>query len=187
MHANATTANLVFITRANPPAGGADLGLSLPFFPGCIHGSVVGHDDVGIAADDEILRGYRKTMVLQTIHFLNQHAGVDHHAVADQASLRRVEDPGGNEMKDMLLVIDDKRVTGVVSSLEAHHAVSLFGEQVNNLAFSFISPLGANNNDICHEFLFPVALAFEQGRAKSAVKDPDRLQPSVKNHALIRW
>jgi hypothetical protein len=125
-------------------------------------------------------------MLVQTIHFLNQHTGVDYHSVADQASLSLVEDSGGNEVKDVLLVIYNKRVTGIVSSLETHHAVSLLGEQVDNLSFSFISPLGAYDNDICHEILFPVALALDQGRAMSAVKDPDRLQSGVNNCALIR-
>ena len=37
---------------------------------------------------------------------------------------------------------------GIVTAVETHHAVDVFGEPVNDLALAFVTPLGANHHDI---------------------------------------
>jgi hypothetical protein len=118
-----------------------------------------------MSADNEILTAYRKAMIKESIHFLNQNAWVNDHPVPNKASLIGVEYAGGNEMKNKLLVIDNQGVAGIVAALKTYYTVSLFSQQVNDFAFSFVSPLGSNDNDICHGILFPDAIAAEQGRA----------------------
>ena len=36
----------------------------------------------------------------------------------------------------------------VVSALKAHHALGAFGEPVDQFAFTFVTPLGANDDDV---------------------------------------
>ena len=125
-------------------------------------------------------------MLLQLIHFVNEHARIDHYAIADQTRFPGVEDPRGDEMKDEFPVIDHQRVTGVVAALETHHTVSLFREKVNNLAFSFISPLGSDNNNVCHDrILFLAASALEQGRAFEGCNGPDQLPIGCENRCIL--
>jgi hypothetical protein len=39
-------------------------------------------------------------------------------------------------------------MAGIVAALKAHHRRNLIGQQVNNLAFSFITPLGAQHYNV---------------------------------------
>ena len=47
-------------------------------------------------------------------------------------------------MQDVFLLPDEDRVAGVVAALRADHDVRLFGQHVDDFAFAFIAPLGAD-------------------------------------------
>ena len=79
--------------------------------------------------------------------FLLQRAGVQHHAVADQAQRVGTQDAGGNQVQYGFLAVDDQRVAGVVAALEAHDRTDFLGEQIDDLALAFIAPLGTENDD----------------------------------------
>jgi hypothetical protein len=51
-------------------------------------------------------------------------------------------------MEDILLSVGDDGVPGVVSSLSANHEIRVFGQEINNLAFAFVSPLETTNDGI---------------------------------------
>jgi len=51
-------------------------------------------------------------------------------------------------MKDGFLAVDDERMTGVVTALVADDNVRVAGEQIDDLAFAFVTPLGADDCDI---------------------------------------
>jgi hypothetical protein len=42
-------------------------------------------------------------------------------------------------------------MSGVVSTLRAHNDVRLFGQNIDNLSFAFVTPLGADQNRIGHK------------------------------------
>jgi hypothetical protein len=44
--------------------------------------------------------------------------------------------------------IDDQGVPGIVAALKANHALGAFGQPVDQLAFAFIAPLGAHDDDV---------------------------------------
>jgi hypothetical protein len=44
--------------------------------------------------------------------------------------------------------IDHQGVPCVVPPLKTHHASGGFGEPINQFAFAFITPLGANHHDV---------------------------------------
>jgi hypothetical protein len=43
-------------------------------------------------------------------------------------------------------------VAGVVAAGVADDYIRLLGEHINDFAFAFVAPLGANENCICHKF-----------------------------------
>src|SRR6478752_2632174 len=64
-----------------------------------------------------------------------------------------------NEVQRGLDAVDDQRVAGVVAALEAHHALRHLGQPVDQLALAFVTPLGADHNDVAalrlrHDLLF---------------------------------
>ncbi len=56
-----------------------------------------------------------------------------------------VEDAAGDEMKRMFAILIDDRMTGVVSPLKANDNIRLLGKKIDDSAFAFVAPLGADN------------------------------------------
>ena len=87
----------------------------------------------------------------QLVELVGQHLGVDHHAVADHAQLAGVQDPRGHQVELPRLAVADDRVAGVVAALKAHDGIGPLGEQVGDLSFSLVAPLGADDHDSRHD------------------------------------
>ncbi len=51
-------------------------------------------------------------------------------------------------MQNGFLTVDHQRVAGVVATLIANYGGSMFGQQINDLAFALITPLSAQDYDI---------------------------------------
>ena len=66
-------------------------------------------------------------------------------------------------MQRVLLAVYDDGVAGVGTACIAHHILCIFGKVIYNLAFSFITPLGTDNNDLHkkspHKVLYGAILA----------------------------
>jgi hypothetical protein len=77
---------------------------------------------------------------------LDQRGGREHHAVADEALHRAVQDSRGNEAQDRLVAVDHERVAGVVAALEAHDRGRVVGEPVDDLALALVAPLRADDD-----------------------------------------
>jgi hypothetical protein len=88
---------------------------------------------------------------LQTVDLLNHNGRIDNDAVTDNTNLMVMQDAGGNQMENGLLPIDDKGVTRIVSPLKSCDHIRIFRIQIDNLSFAFITPLGSNHHDVCHE------------------------------------
>src|SRR5690606_37692051 len=82
---------------------------------------------------------------LEFFDFLEQRLRRQHDAVADEAGDARVHDARGDQSQDGLLAVDPKRMAGVVTALEAHHALDGLSQPVDDLALAFVTPLGADN------------------------------------------
>ena len=59
-----------------------------------------------------------------------------------------MEDARRDQAQDRLLAVDDERVAGVVAALEAHHRGDAVGQQIDDLAFAFVAPLGADDDHV---------------------------------------
>jgi hypothetical protein len=113
-------------------------------FPGLVQGHVVGQDKRAGGRDLQAL-AHRYTLGLQAGDFLEQGVGGQHHAVADQALHVFTQDAGGDQVQDGFLALDDQGVAGVVTALEAHYGTGLVGQQIDDFAFAFVAPLGAQD------------------------------------------
>ena len=53
-------------------------------------------------------------------------------------------------MKDGLFAVDDQRMAGVITALKADDNVRVVGEEIDDLAFAFVAPLGADDCNVGH-------------------------------------
>ena len=63
------------------------------------------------------------TEAAQALDLFEQRFGIDHHTVAEQAELSRMEDPRWDQLERVVLIAETNRVPGVVTSLIACHDV----------------------------------------------------------------
>lgn len=69
-------------------------------------------------------------------------------------------------MQNGFFTVDHQRVTGVVATLVAHYGGSMFGQQINDLAFALITPLGAQDYDILTHNTCPHSRKLGAGRSR---------------------
>ena len=84
------------------------------------------------------------------VDFLDQRPGIDHHAIADDGELAGPHDARGQQRQFVGHAVDDERVAGIVAALEAHHDIGARRQPVDDLAFAFVAPLGADHRNIGH-------------------------------------
>jgi len=53
-------------------------------------------------------------------------------------------------VKDRFLTVHHKGVAGVIAALEADDDVSVVCEEIDDLSFTFVSPLGADDCNVGH-------------------------------------
>lgn len=148
-HADAGAGGFIGIGGADAAFGGADFGAAFTDFALGVEESVVGHDHVGGIADEEAAFDLH-LHVEERIDFLEEADWIDDHAVADDAFFITAEDAGGDEVEDVFFAFDEDGVTGVVAAGATDDDIGVFGEDVDNLAFTFIAPLGAYQNCVGH-------------------------------------
>ena len=144
LHAQADARHLVLVARADAALGGADKVLAQAAFEGTVQVDVVRHDDVCVARHLEI--GGGDAVALEHVDFLEQHRGVHHAAVAHHRDALRIHDARGDLVQAVLLVAHHDGVPGVVSALVAHYAVELRGNQIADLSFALVAPLGTHQH-----------------------------------------
>ena len=110
---------------------------------------------MGDFTDLERVRVRQATLLLKGVDFLNQHFGVDHHAIADHAHLAVVQHARRDEPHDGFLSPNNQGMARIVPTLKADDDVRLAREQVHHLAFALIAPLDADHNERAHWLLTP--------------------------------
>jgi len=81
---------------------------------------------------------------------LQENFGVDHDAVSNHAEFVRMKGPGGDEMDNGFFSADDERVAGVIAPLKADYDIRVLGKEIDDLAFTLVSPLGPDDSDVGH-------------------------------------
>ena len=87
---------------------------------------------------------------LQIVKFFEQHCRVDHHAVADDIHGAGVEDARWHDMQLERTALVDDGVAGVVAATIADDQARTLGQQIDDMALAFVTPLGADNRDDRH-------------------------------------
>ncbi len=108
-----------------------------------------GQDEVCAIRDEQPAAGLDARLG-ELRELFEQGVGVDHHAVAEQALLVVVDDPGGHEVEGEVPIAELDGVAGVVAALEADHGVERRAEQVDDLALALVAPLHAQNHAVRH-------------------------------------
>ncbi len=149
-HADAAPRHLVLIGGAYAAPGGADLALALTLFPRLIQLPMIGHDKVGQRGYLEGVATDGNPLIGKILNLLDQGRRVQHHPVADGAHLAGTQNSRWDEMQHILLPLDHQGMPGVMSALKPHDAVGGLSQQIDNLPFSLITPLGSHHNDVGH-------------------------------------
>ena len=140
---------LVHVGGADAPLRRADHGVTEEALHHRIQLAVVGHDQVGVAREKD-LRGVDPPGP-EGRHLLEEHLRVDDATVGDDGCHGGIQHAGGDQAEGEALVTDDDRVTGVVPSLVADDHVRLLGEEIGDLPFSLVTPLGTEDHRRGHE------------------------------------
>jgi hypothetical protein len=145
-----TAADLVLVGRADAALGGANLRAGAAAFAQCIELAVDGENQRGVFSDAQVLAADRDALLAQTLHLAGERMRIEHDAVADDGELARTHDAGGQERELVDLVADHEGMAGIVTALEPHDHVRLFGQPIDDLALAFVAPLGAHDNHVRH-------------------------------------
>ncbi len=150
-HTDADARHFIGVGWADAAAGGADLKVAAQSLVGLVLDDVVGHHHVGALADEEL--GGADGFGLEIGELFEQHGRVDDHAVADHIDRAWVEDARRHDVQLELAVLVQDGVAGVVAPAIADHQACLVGQQIDNVAFAFVAPLGADHSDDRHSVL----------------------------------
>ncbi len=143
LHAQRAAGDLVFIGRADAATGRADLAVALARFARLVDGDVVRQDQRADFGNLQA-RTHVQTGGLKLFDFLEQGFRGQHDAVADEAGDAGMHDARRDQAENRLLAVDPQRMAGVVTALEADHALDGFRQPVDDLALALVTPLGAD-------------------------------------------
>ena len=168
-------ADLVLVGRPDAAAGGADGALAGGLLARHVELLVQRQDQRRVLGDAQIVAGDRNALPLEPADLVDQRARIEHHAVADHRELVRPHHAGRQQRKLVGHAVDDERVAGVMTALEANDDVGLLRQPIDDLAFAFVAPLRADDHDVRHVDSFPRPAAPRCRRlpdgAQSRIKD----------------
>ena len=108
------------------------------------------------AVRDEKISVDPHACLAQRTHFLQKGHGVQNHAVADHAAARRPQHSARHQLQDELLAVDDDRVAGIVAASVTGYDGKALRQDVDNLSFTLVAPLGADNHRSFASFQCPL-------------------------------
>jgi len=72
---------------------------------------------------------------------------MDHDPISNDTGDTIAQHPGWDEMQNGFLTVYQQCVARIVTTLKAYDSGGTISQQINDLAFTFITPLSANNDD----------------------------------------
>ncbi len=147
-HPDAHPARLVGVGGTDALQGGADLVVTAHRLGDRVVGLVPREDQVRPARHLQL--GARDAPGFEHVDLVEERRQVDDDTVGDHGDHVVVEDARGDELQGVLLAIDDDGVSGVVAALVAHDVRVLLRQQVDDLCFALIAPLGSDDDGDGH-------------------------------------
>ena len=160
--ADTAPGDLVLIGGADAARGRADLPLTAARLAEEVELSMVREDQMRLVADDQPV-AHVDPGGRQLVDLGEQRLGVDDHAVADHARDAVVQDARRQQPQDELASVGVDRVPRVVSALIARDDREAWREQVDDLPFAFVAPLGAKYRDVHNRSILPGLMIFLDG------------------------
>ena len=139
--------DLVLVSRTDAALGGADLGCAAGLAMG-VELAVQRQDQRHVFGDLEVRRRHLDPLPAQRLDFPNEMIGIEHDAVADDRQFPGPDDAGWKQREFVDLAVDHQRVAGVMAALKPHDDVGADRQPIDDLALSFVAPLGADNDNI---------------------------------------
>src|ERR1700722_13389586 len=178
--------DLVLISGANAAFGGADLG------SGDVSGlamrvelAMQRQNQRDVLCDLEVGRGHFDSLAAQRLDLLDEMIGIEDDAVADNRQFSRPNNAGRKQCKFVSLAVDHESMAGVVAALEPHNDVGADRQPIDDLALSFVAPLGADNDNIGQRRLLFRLSKTCKAPAQRRKAEPGPLRPSPKRSASL--
>jgi hypothetical protein len=111
---------------------------------------MVGEDEVSGLGDEQVGGFDDDALAAEFVDFLDEAEGVHDDAVGDNAEFIRPEDAGRDEVEDVFDTVVDDGVASIIATCGAYDDVRFVGEIIDDFAFSFITPLGADDDTVGH-------------------------------------
>jgi hypothetical protein len=105
---------------------------------------------VGTVADAKLLPDINANG-LKGGNLLQKGRRVNHYAISDHCQYTGAQNTARYQLQYELFFAYVDCVPGVVSALVTSDGLELFGEKVDDFTFTFVAPLGPENNKIGHE------------------------------------
>ena len=155
----------VAVGRADAALGGADLVLAFERLALRVQLAVIGKHQVRGFAEEQVAVDLDPELAQPSISSTRLTGSTTTPLpMTHILFLRRM--PGRDQVQDVFLPFDEDRVPGVVAALRAHDDVRLLGQHVDDFAFAFIAPLGADQNRIGHNSIkIPERMSGAKGSA----------------------
>ncbi len=141
-HPQSAAVHLVFVSGTDAAAGGADLLPSRSILRRQLNHAMVGQDHLGAIGDKKLLIDV-DPQIAQLADLFKKRQWIQHHAVADDGTAVRTQNPARDQLQNEFLPSDDDGMPGVVTARIARHHRKPIGKNVDDLSLSLIAPLGA--------------------------------------------
>ena len=105
--------------------------------------------------------------------------------VSDQAVDIVPQNAGRDQVEHRFLTVNDKGMTGVVSSLKSNDRIGFFGKPIDQFSFTFIPPLGSDDNDILAHQYFPTSESEFRVHSRGVAGRPRAITQAVSNRPLL--
>ncbi len=155
-------ADLVFIGWADAATGRPDRGHGIGRFPQRVEFPVQWQDQRNVFGDAQIVRADRNALAPELVDLVEKGLRIEHDAIADHRELGGPQHARRQQRQLVGFTVDDEGVARIVAALETDHDIGLLRQPVDDLAFSFVAPLGADDDDIGHSQVFPLQLIASQ-------------------------
>src|SRR4051794_23235995 len=142
-HAQPRSGRFVTVGGTDAALGRANLVLALQHFTLGVQFAVIREDQVSGFADEKVLVNLYPEL-FHSLDFVHQPDGINHHTVADDAYLVLAQNARRNQVQNVFFFSDVNRVTGIIAALGPHNDIGVLRQDVNDLSFSFVAPLGAD-------------------------------------------
>ncbi len=142
-------ADLVLVSGTNSAPRGADFAGAARVLAQRVEIAVDGKNQRAGVRNHQDLGRDGDALLAKPLDLRLQRPGIEDHAIADDGRSAG-DDPRGDERELVGLALDDERVTGIVTALEAYHHVGAARQPVDDLSLAFVAPLGADDCDVSH-------------------------------------